>query len=381
MPTTQQGSGGVSRLSAWWRTRLRQGKPSARPRATAEISSVGAVLSVEPPVIYTTLSWPDPTKYIRAFGSEVSDREATILVYMSWIFDGGAASELAVADVRQYRAEHPLHEVRFLCNAPEEVENLAALGEGSVLLNHNLAVSGTQFRPLPSATLEFDAIYNARPVSWKRMELAGGIRRAAYISSSHRGDPEAAAIMGNLAAKAPQHAILNPYRNGEYARLTAEEVNAAYNRSAVGLCLSAIEGAMLSSTEYLLAGLPIVTTPNRGGRDVFFDDEYCITAEPDPEAIRTAVESLRDRHTPRDYIRQRTLEKIQPQRRAFLALLDEVLVSHGFPARFGDFWPWDHRRDLCQWGSVKGHFARARDERSGSNSPGRPRKSGMDQRR
>ena len=38
---------------------------------------------------------------------------------------------------------------------------------------------------------------------------------------------------------------------------------------------------MLASIEYLLAGLPVVSTPSLGGRDHYFDDEYCLIAPPD----------------------------------------------------------------------------------------------------
>ena len=80
-------------------------------------------------------------------------------------------------------------------------------------------------------------------------------------------------------------------------------MNRVYNQAAVGLCLSAVEGAMYSSMEYLMAGLPIVSTPSLGGRDVYFDPDYCLIVEPEPAAIRRAVERLRDRAIPREEIR------------------------------------------------------------------------------
>ncbi|WP_164127899.1 glycosyltransferase, partial [Stenotrophomonas maltophilia] len=73
----------------------------------------------------------------------------------------------------------------------------------------------------------------------------------------------------------------NPIVDGLTARLTPEAVNRVYNQAAVGLCLSAVEGAMCASMEYLMAGLPVVSTPSVGGRDVYFDPDYCIIAEPE----------------------------------------------------------------------------------------------------
>jgi len=64
---------------------------------------------------------------------------------------------------------------------------------------------------------------------------------------------------------------------------------------------------MFASTEYLLAGLPIVTTASAGGRDVYHDAEYCWTVPADPAAVADAVDHLKARNIPRRYIRERTL--------------------------------------------------------------------------
>jgi hypothetical protein len=240
----------MSKFSRW----LRKHKPRAHddtanpaPPQTAIVG--GAILSLDPPIVYTTLGWPDPLQRIEAFGSSLGEGPAAILVYMSWALDAGPTSERAVRELRRYRRAHPRREVYLLCNAPEEVENLARLGEAGVLLNHNLTVSETQFRPLAEAVVDFDAVYNARTSRQKRIDLAGAIGRVAYIATTIEGnDPEgASSILADMRGKAPQYVILNRWEGGHAVWLTAEEVNQAYNRAALGLCLSPVEGAMLSS--------------------------------------------------------------------------------------------------------------------------------------
>mgnify|MGYP006234474903 CR=1 FL=1 len=54
--------------------------------------------------------------------------------------------------------------------------------------------------------------------------------------------------------------------------------------------MSSAEGAMYSSVEYLLCGLPIVSTKSTGGRDVFFTNENCIIAEDTPESVAECVQ-------------------------------------------------------------------------------------------
>jgi glycosyltransferase involved in cell wall biosynthesis len=137
--------------------------------------------------------------------------------------------------------------------------------------------------------------------------------------------------------------------------MSQSDVNATLARAAVGLCLSEVEGAMFSSIEYLVAGLPIVTVPNRGGRDYFFDADYCITAEPNPRAVREAVEALRDRGVPRDHVRARTLARLKPERDRFLAFLDELRAQRGIRGRHEQE-PWPYSAgNIRRWGSVEEH--------------------------
>ena len=84
-------------------------------------------------------------------------------------------------------------------------------------------------------------------------------------------------------------------------------MNLMYNMSKIGLCLSKNEGAMYSSIEYLLCGLPVVSTKNTGGRDEFFTDKNCIFAEDNPESVKDCVNkwlnnypSLKERHKIRE---------------------------------------------------------------------------------
>ena len=138
-------------------------------------------------------------------------------------------------------------------------------------------------------------------------------------------------------------------------RLTPQQVNRAYNQAAVGLCLSAAEGAMCSSMEYMMAGLPVVSTPSLGGRDVYFDPDYCIIAEPEPAAIRRAVEELRDRAIPREEIRARTMAKVWPQRRELMAFLSALRERMGGTEPPLSEWPFPGTGTLRRWATVRQH--------------------------
>ncbi|WP_292584560.1 glycosyltransferase [Mesorhizobium sp.] len=212
-------------------------------------------------------------------------------------------------------------------------------------------ISEDVFRPLPELPVEYDAVYNGRISHTKRHYLAFQIERLVHVTSSIGELPPAGdcAFIRRLQAQSPLHSIANPLLDGLPGRLTSAEVNRVYNQAAVGLCLSAVEGAMYSSMEYLLAGLPIVSTPSVGGRDVYFDPDYCIIAEPEPAAIRRAVERLRDRAIPREEIRGRTLERVKTERLELMAYLSALKQRMGSDDPPFSEWPFAGTSGLTRW--------------------------------
>jgi len=132
--------------------------------------------------------------------------------------------------------------------------------------------------------------------------------------------------------------FFNHSDTGEYRRLSPAEVNQALNQCRVGLCLSAEEGAMYASIQYLLAGLPVVTTPNIGGRNEFFDAENSITVEADPEAVKRGVEEMIKRNSDPKQIRRRTLERMKVHRERFISLVQEIYEREGINRSFSDEW-------------------------------------------
>ena len=106
-------------------------------------------------------------------------------------------------------------------------------------------------------------------VPWKRHELTLEIPRCAFLFYRDRTQPSA---VGDAAAigpgTPPPRARVHQCHeeDGTPVRLSLRRQR-HLNRARVGLCLSAREGAMFASMEYLLSGLPIVTTPSMGGRD------------------------------------------------------------------------------------------------------------------
>jgi hypothetical protein len=328
-----------------------------------------AVLSVDPPILLTGIAFRESVGIVGAFGRRFPGLPAAFIIYPTWTIAGAAKAAVVVAAARTHQERYPHHRLVFACNTADERDRLAAGGLSALILNKNSFVPEQTFRPLDGVGVEFDAVYNARFLSFKRHHLAGHIGRMAYVAypdppSTAETRSEQRTLLTETLGHHPDHVLINPAVDGLPVRLPLDEVNVALNRAAVGLCLSAHEGANRASMEYLLAGVPVVSTPSIGGREVYFDPEYCTICDPDPDAVRDAVEDLRTRHIPRAYIRERTLAKIEPDRRRFLTLIDELREELGGERQHDDgVWPFSSLDELVSWDEHwrhLDHFEKAR---------------------
>ena len=113
-----------------------------------------------------------------------------------------------------HRARNPDHRLIFICNTPEEVLRVQNVGEAAYFYNKTANSSERIFRPLGGPRIEFDAIYNAQIVPWKRHELSLEIERCAFLfyrnSLLHDAAGPEAAVMARHARAAPGHVFLNP---------------------------------------------------------------------------------------------------------------------------------------------------------------------------
>ncbi len=338
-------------------------QPRGRKPATIDWpTDVGPVrlLSVAPPIFLSGIPYKQYLGIAEPFARRHGKARAGFIIFPTWSIERRGVPEAIKRNFAQHSERYPNHRLRFICNTSEETKLLVDLGLPAVFLNKNFMVSDRMFRPLPEIKVEFDAIYNARFIPEKRHELAAAIPRVgyiAYIDVEDRRREQFRRLHQLLLAHNPDHVLLNALADDLPATMSHDQVNAALGRGAVGLILSEVEGSSYASMEYLLAGLPVVSTPSKGGRDVFFDPEYCIVCEPDPAAVRDAVAELRARNIPREVVRARTLAKIQPERERFLVMVDDLIEELGGERRFsGATWPFGDVSGV-PWRLLETHLA------------------------
>ncbi|HEX3065618.1 MAG TPA: glycosyltransferase, partial [Dongiaceae bacterium] len=303
-------------------------------------STWGTIFSLQPVIV---ASWPSigfPLGIASPLGSWLHDMRIEFLMMPAWAWELPEIYGEILTHAAEHRRRHPRHRFSFLCNTPAQEPPFAAAGWPVTTMNANMFLDESTFRPLPKAELAFTAIYNARLSKDKRIDLAAGIERACFIYfyTDELTVSEFHAEHARLSALMPTATFLNRLTPGGCEYLWGKDINVALNRSRVGLCLSAVEGQMRASMEYMLAGLPIVSTPSIGGRDYFFDPDYCVIAPADPRSIAEAVAALIARNIPRDYIRQKTWARVERERARFTAFVQNRIGRRGgddkFAARF-----------------------------------------------
>jgi glycosyltransferase involved in cell wall biosynthesis len=215
----------------------------------------------------------------------------------------------------------------FLCNSDKEEKLFKKHSLKGKLCHQNAFLDENRYRIIPNAAKKYDAIYVARITPFKRHELAVNIPRLRLI--------------GDYFATESEHyeKIMNLLKHADWTKkVSSANIYKELNSAQTGLCLSAEEGAMFVSAEYLLCGLPVVSTPNMGGRDTLFPSEFVYTAEPTPESVARGVQELIQRNIAPETVRQAVIEKMQFHREIFINIINKIYRKEQVARDFTEEW-------------------------------------------
>lgn len=246
-----------------------------------------------------------------------------------------------IAEDREWTAKHirkhPRHRFVHLCNTETEFERHREAGLEALFSSQNGLIDERIFKIRPEIEKRYDAVYDAQLNPFKRHPLAARVPSLALISYIHA--PQFSQAYANDVRRALRHAHwVNDPLAPDWRWLTPQEVCLALNESRVGLCLSAEEGPMHASAQYLLCGLPVVSTRSKGGRDVFFQPEFTRIVEDDPDAVADAVARFVAAPPDPQKVRARTLERVRAHRRRLIDRIEAVYREAGAGCAYADRW-------------------------------------------
>ena len=222
-----------------------------------------------------------------------------------------------VADLAKTIIDHlMLDKGQFIvmCNDFKELQHYLDSGfTSSIILNHNAWLDENLYKTLnlPKA---YDAILIGRADKCKRLSLANQVKNLALVTGQVR--------YGNDLVDLP------PHINNDDKRLNLNEIIEIINKSRCGLCLSSVEGACYSSSEYLLCGIPVVSTSSLGGRDIWYEEDNSIICGDSPNDIENAVEQIKKRTFHPDKIRKRHISLSNHFRTIFVNKLNDILRNN-----------------------------------------------------
>lgn len=250
------------------------------------------------------------------------------LLSLTWNLERPQFIEKLTVSLREAQAQLPGHLFVVLANSETEVLHCSQAGIACIPANGSIFVSETEWRPCqPQPGLAGqDAIYIARLSPMKRHKLAAAIDRLILVYGPPV-DIDAETALANAKAILPNAHYAN-HAYGEYAYLDAGTIGRLVCSANVGLCLSADEGYMRASIQYLLCGRPLVSTRSLGGRDRYYSLPFCMVVDDDADAVARGVHELASRKLDPQRIRTHTAELIAFERHNFLAALRRMASGY-----------------------------------------------------
>ena len=215
----------------------------------------------------------------------------------------------------------------FLANSLKAESLLLEHGFTAHFCHQNAFLDESRYKVLKTARKDYDAIYIARITPFKRHLLAKKIKSLLLIGdhSPHEED-YFRSVMPELS-----HAVWKK-------SVASANISKYINQAGVGLCLSEEEGAMYVSAEYLLSGVPVVNTPNMGGRDAFLSEDNSIVSEDNEAAVKDSVAALIRRNIDPDLIREKTIQRFQVHRNKFKSIVQDIYDKESVKKIFNDEW-------------------------------------------
>jgi hypothetical protein len=275
--------------------------------------------------------WADPLVCVITAGGSLqaglelalahaAGRRCRILARPSWDLDaiGGEIAEAA----RRLAVSHPNISLVALAPTAADAAMMVQQGVEAVHASNAAFIDERLYRPVTSAPKAFDALHNAQTGAFKRHELALGVPRVALITYDEKRSSEK---IGALAARYRDLKFVNWTVRDGYRGLDPGEISALAGQASCGLLLSEVEGPNNACVEYQLCGLPLVTTPARGGREALYDPRFVSIVEPRPEAVEAAVAAWVARPADPWAVREAVLAAMRPHRARLIAWLSGIV--------------------------------------------------------
>lgn len=309
------------------------------------------VISLDP-LIVVGFGSPGPGQPALTLSHALRDKKVYYILWSWWTLQDDTELFNMVTACHYLKKHYPQHDVHVMANDQVDMALLKKCDINSTFCHQNAFLDQRIFNIIDGSAKKYDAIYNARLSPFKRHALASQLNSVGLIYySPAKEKEEGIAYKNKIKRDLPNAAFLNEHpETGVDRFLSSQEICRLYNMSKVGLCLSYMEGAMYAATEYLLCGIPVVSTHNIGGRDYFLHRDFSRLVDSDPRAVAEATYDLISEKIPPKVIRQRTLLEMLKQRQIFIDHVQSIFDKENVGRTFADEWDVVFKNKLLVWG-------------------------------
>jgi len=185
------------------------------------------------------------------------------------------------------------YEIIFLSNTIEEQKYYREkLKIECLFVNHNTFINETLYFIEENIEKKFDIFVNSTFSPYKRLEFTKLINNIAYVGR-YPEDYDIKNINLN------ENVCFLNFKDNIFTKenhrwINPEEINKISNKCLMGGIFSKIEGSCFSSGQYLLCGLPIISSKSIGGRDIWYNEKNMIYCEESPESVLKCIEIVKN---------------------------------------------------------------------------------------
>jgi len=179
------------------------------------------------------------------------------------------------------------YELILLTNTYDELEYYKSKFNCKIFYcNHNVFLNENLIKINSSIKKKFNLVVNSRFCKFKRIHLANkiGKQNTLIIGYYHPQDP---CILPDIATYV--NFKNNVIDKNNFKKLSKDQVVNYLNQSKIGGIFSEEEGACFASSEYLLCGLPVVSTKSIGGRDIWYNNDNSLICDATCDSVFDSV--------------------------------------------------------------------------------------------
>ena len=257
---------------------------------------------------------------IKDLNKEINSGEMVLLWHPSWNISLKSIPTLVKT---HFMFKKKGNKFIICCNSKAEYKLCKFFGLDTKLFNQNMHECEHEFKPVNSQKI-YDAFYAAQAKPFKRLQLAKDIKKIYILTYTYGKNAFINDEGYDLSKLEPliKHSTWN--KSFVHGR---DKISKLICSSHCGLALSKKEGAMWASVQYLLCGIPLVTTFSKGGRDYFYDDYYVILVKDNSQSVLDGVNLAKNRNYNPDKIRNKVLQKMVKHRYEYLDFIIEKFIN------------------------------------------------------